>query len=127
MKCELVCTGVIGDPLYELNFINNGKPPVWDTSDWVYTTLFDLQSDISLSSPSLVFDGVKMAANAYLNGVYLGSFIDQFLRYNWPVASILKATGNNLTIEFTTSADAQNAEGRWMSCTGGWVRSSPPV
>jgi hypothetical protein len=33
-----------------------------------------------------------MAADIYLNGVYLNYTNDQFLRYSFPVADIVKAT-----------------------------------
>lgn len=118
--------GVIGDPLYETNWVPNSNGnaiPMWDSSahNWTYTTTFDLLPNVAAGKDIwIVFDGIKMAADISLNGVYLGFVNDQFLRYNWPVTSSIKPTGNQLTVTFTDSTDPRNAEARFMGCTGGW-------
>lgn len=61
-----------------------------------------------------------MAAEVWLNGVYLGYTADQFLRYSYPAVQYLKPTGNTLVVSFPTSGDQRNIEGRWMACSGGW-------
>lgn len=88
---DLQRAGVIGDPLYELVWIENAS--LWDEADWTYTRIFSLANAAWLSTSSeiyLVFDGVKMSADISLNGQLLGSVFDQFGRYTYPVKSILK-------------------------------------
>ena len=66
-----------------------------------------------------------MVADVALNGAALGFTSDQFLRYELNItASLLKAGANTLSISFPTGRDPRNVEERWMSCSGGWVRST---
>ena len=118
---DLQLGGVIGDPLYELNFkqVNADGVPPWDTkSPWTYTTTFDVPA--GFAGWWLVLDGVKMVADVQLNGAPLGYTADQFLRYNFDVTAHLKPTGNVLSLTFTDSSDDRLDEERWMSCSGGW-------
>ena len=95
--------------------------PLWDASNWTYSTAFDLTPASATGQDVwLVFDGVKMAADVFLNGVYLGFTNDQFLRYTWSVKKYLQPTGNVLQLTFATSLDPRNTEARFMGCTGGW-------
>ena len=64
----------------------------------------------------LVFDGIKMGASITLNGVKLGVAVDQFLRYNFSVTSILKAD-NILAITFPKQTGI-DVDGRFMACSG---------
>lgn len=121
---DLHAAGVIGDPLYELNFKNAS---IWHDHVWTYTTTFNTASHDLRGGDELllVFDGIKMGANISLNGQKLGQAEDQFLRYSFPlVASNLLRTGesakegaNTLDISFDSSACI---DGRFMACTGGW-------
>jgi len=110
--------GVIGDPLYELNF----KTAAWDVGNWTYTLTFAAPASIRASGTVwLVFEGVKMVADVSLNGVWLGYFNDQFLRYTFGVdASSLLATGNVLSVSFPPFSDPRGATQRLMGCSGGW-------
>jgi hypothetical protein len=51
---DLQLSGLVGDPLYELNFLNAS---IWDANTWTYSTTFNLAAS---GSSLLVFDGVKM-------------------------------------------------------------------
>jgi len=124
---DLQRAGVIGDPFYELGWLNTTTPghqgaPLWDSGIWNYSLTFPL----TLSYPAgttfyLVFDGVKMAADIMLNGVYIGFVMDQFLRYTFMLPpGILLAAGNELSLAFGTSRDPRNAEGRFSGASGGW-------
>lgn len=123
---DLQASGVIGDPLYELNWVPEGTAaaPIWDASRWNYTATFDASPALLSSAKEawLVFEGIKMAADIFLNGRSLGFTADQFLRYTFPVGSngVLRAKGNVLTVSFTTSVDIRNSEARWSACSGGW-------
>jgi beta-galactosidase/beta-glucuronidase len=118
---DLEAAGLIGDPLYELNFKN---ATLWDKYDWAYSTSFAMESSKleALAATGgqhvLVFDGVKMGAHVTLNGKPVGTTTDQFLRYQFPLAAgALQAGNNKLTVTFDGSIDC---DGRWMACTGGW-------
>lgn len=113
---DLQLGGIIGDPLYEVNFLGTA----WDApTPWVYTTSsFDLPA--GSATWLLVFDGIKMVADVTINGKTLGYTADQFLRYTYDISSAVKPTGNVITVSFPSSSDARNAEERWMSCSGGW-------
>ena len=45
-----------------------------------------------------MLDGVKMAAGVWLNGVYLGTMQDQFLRVTFPVRALLAPAGSSNTL-----------------------------
>ena len=56
---DLELGGVIGDPLFMLNF----KVPVWDGGNWTYTLSFTPSSDVAATpNQILVFEGLKMVA-----------------------------------------------------------------
>ena len=120
---DLQAASLVGDPLYELNFMN---ATMWDSYVWTYSTAFTMAADrldrirAAGGSHLLIFDGVKMGANVKLNGKVVGQTTDQFLRYEFPLDGTLLKAGvgaNTLTVEFDPSIDCQ---GRWMACTGGW-------
>jgi len=131
---DLWRAGVIGDPLYENNFLPYGPDgpgpatpgapygrPLWDNSTWTVSTSFDLAFDATgLADLALVFEGVKMAATVSLNGNVLGVVADMFLRYVFNVGALLKPSGNTLSLVFPISSDDANIGGRWDSCSGGW-------
>jgi beta-mannosidase len=117
---DLSAGGILGDPLYELNF----KRTDWDSTIWNYTTNFALDNTFTSSQAVwIVFDGIKMVSDISLNGISLGYTQDQFLRYTFDVtSSIVKSGGSNtLVVSFPTGQDQRNCEQRWMSCSGGWV------
>ena len=118
---DLEAAGLIGDPLYELNFKN---ATLWNKYNWAYSTSFAMEpSKLEALAAAggqhvLVFDGVKMGAHVALNGEPVGTTTDQFLRYAFPLAAgALQAGNNTLTVTFDGSIDC---DGRWMACTGGW-------
>lgn len=112
---DLQKAGVIGDPLYENNFAG---PNVWDATNWTYTTNFAYATPAADAQIYLVFDGIKMASDVYLNGIFLGYATDQFLRYEFPVSSYLAPAGqlNTLAVVLRPTKDELNVEGRFMAC-----------
>ena len=118
---DLQAAGVIGDPWFELGFLNSTTPraqgaPLWDVGTWVYRTTFSpspavLAIATAGGAITIVCDGVKMAADLALDGVALGFVNDQFLRFTFPVSSPLSSNAT-LTLTFTTSRDVRNAEVR---------------
>ena len=72
---DLESAGIIGDPLYELNWLNS---TIWDVNTWTYSTSFTAPAT---GTSVLVFDGVKMGA--YISTARLSNITDQFLRYGF--------------------------------------------
>lgn len=75
---------IIDDPYYELNWLNSS---LWNDGTWRYTTSFSLRADHVAAIKAgngadtlLVFDGIKMGARIFVNGVEIGNSTDQFLR-----------------------------------------------
>ena len=73
---DLQRADLIGDPLYELNFLNAS---IWDSNTWTYTTTITVEVS-GADSTLLVFDGVKMGARILIDGSEIGKTTDQFLR-----------------------------------------------
>jgi beta-mannosidase len=115
---DLELAGVIPDPLRANN--TRGPSPVWDNATYTYTKLFDAPPGWDAATTLLVFDGVKMVADAFLNGHALGDFRSQFVRRILDVSALLLPSGNNLTVAFPTSLDPRNVAGRYMSASGAW-------
>lgn len=90
---DLQTAGVIGDPLFDVNFRNASA---WAGKTWTYSTTFATPEDLT-SDPGdsvlLVFDGIKMGAEIRVNGKLVATAVDQFLRYSVPLA--MAGTGAN--------------------------------
>lgn len=110
---DLERAGIIGDPLYELNFRNSS---FWGEENtlWQYSREFEFPESNGDEDHMLVFDGVKMGATVSFNGAVLGKVTDQFVRYNYTVQPT--AGKNKLIVTF----DETSTGGRFMACTGGW-------
>lgn len=110
---DLQASGVIGDPFYELGWLNSTTPgaqgaPLWDTGAWQFSTNFTLTPALAAlvaagGTPYLVLDGVKMAADVAVNGQPCGTVVnDQFLRFAFALPAALGAGANSLTLTFGT-------------------------
>ena len=125
---DLQRAGKIGDPWRELNWIHDSH--LWNGANgaWSYSHNFSLATTSSSPPPSsstylLVFDGVKMGAEIYLNGQLLGEVSNQFIRYVFPINSSVLRVGeddgsndravNHLVVKFN---DSIPLEDRFMAC-----------
>ena len=122
---DLENAGLIGDPLSELNFLNESA--AWTARKWSYLTNFTTTAAAAAAAAGgdvymVVFDGVKMGATISVNGQTIGVTTDQFLRYSFEVnASVLGGgTSHTLKVAFDPTIACG---GRWMACTGGWCVS----
>eukprot|EP00729_Bicosta_minor_P029755 gene29755-24138_t len=89
----------IGNPLYELNWLNSS---LWANRDWTYTKTFSYTvGPAQAGEVLLVLDGVKMGSTVTLNGIVLGRTLDQFLRYSYPALDALKESSNHHTLEIS--------------------------
>ena len=115
---DLQKANIIGDPLFETNFLNAS---IWNEHRWVYTTSFTVPADESVGW-TLVFDGIKMGARISLNGNLLAEVHNQFRRFEFDLnASVLATTEGaeqQLQVDFDPSIEMEGH--RYMACTGGW-------
>ena len=122
---DLVEANLLEEPYYETNFQRNTS--LWSGRVWNYTTTFSLDDasfDADAEEILLIFDGIKMGANVFVNGVQLGTATDQFLRYSFPlVASGILDSDFNLRKRHTVTVSFDpeiTTDGRFMACSGGW-------
>ena len=95
--------GVIGDPLYDRNFIL--QTPIVNRT-WTYETWLP-------QAGLLVLEGVQMGAYVWFqNETLLGTVNDQFLRYEFPIPR-----PGRLQLVWDASIDT---DGRYSACAGGW-------
>lgn len=112
---------VIGDPYYELNFLDNRT--LWDAAAraWNFSTTVALPPPGAAPGAALllVFEGIKMGARVALNGVPLGAVTNQFARavFELPAAAVVAGGGNRLDVVFDGTLPLA---GRYMACSGGW-------
>lgn len=129
---DLQRAGIVGDMLYEKNFVaydDEGRvqPPLWERSNFTYTTVFTLDTRVRALAAGgeilLVLDGVKMAAEVFLNGVSLGVTANQFLRMTVPVSALLKDGdgANTLAVVFVPSQNPVNNNARFMGECAAWT------
>ena len=129
---DLQLAGVIGDPLFGNNFVapynistKQFMPQIWDQANFTYS--MEVTPSPSLFEGGggndgeilLVFDGIKMASGIWLDGNYLGTTADQFLRYIFPVGRFLSPGRKSvLSVELMPATDPSNAQARFMSASG---------
>lgn len=113
---DLHAGGLIGDPIYELNFLNAS---LWDGNTWTYSMQFDLdpKAFVQQNEILLVFDGIKMGASISLNGKVVSMVTDQFVRTVIPLSTSVAPGVVTLDVAFDPSV---KCDGRFMACTGGW-------
>ena len=117
---DLQRAGVVGDPLYEVNFLTQAH--VWqDNVSWTYLTTFALPA-AAVGTPLLVFDGIKMGAHILVNGVPVATANNQFLRLVIPLPPSVLALASpagecRLDVVFDPTVVLN---GRFMAATGSW-------
>jgi len=80
---------------------------------WVYSTMFDIpEHNSNEMSWKLIFEGIKMGAEIYINSRKVGQVVDQFLRYDFEIGKDILGRGvlddrnirrHNLTVSFNPS------------------------
>jgi len=84
---------------------NNDRKYRWVAyHDWIYQLNFDVDKKVlAADGVFLVFHGVDTVADLFLNGQSLGNTDNMFVRYQFNVKHMLKATGNELQVRFQSS------------------------
>ena len=118
---DLQRAGVVGDPWFELNWLDNRTLWSPNSTAWLFST-----ANVTLPPPGapqgsallLVFEGIKMGARVSINGVPLGNATNQHVRYVFPVPSdAVSPSGNRIDVAFDPTLQTK---GRYMACSGGW-------
>ena len=110
---------IIPDPLFELNWLDNSS--IWNDQDWTYSVnLTEYLLDQSYEELLLVFDGIKMGATIRLGTAVLGNAVDQFLRYTYPISSLLQEQESPVLYVSFPKNNSIDVQGRFMACSGGW-------
>jgi beta-mannosidase len=116
---DLVEAGILEDPYFDRNFLTQERHVVWNKT-WIYSTTVELPNDADEDVTwQLVVEGIKMGAELFFNGVFLGTVRDQFLRYTFTLEQHhLGSRGPHvLTISFDPRIQV---DGRFTACSGGW-------
>ena len=102
-----------------------------ETAEAVYTREFIATG--TERDPVLIFEGLDVYAQVYLNGQRLGECDDMFIPWEFPVAGLLREGVNRLEVRFASPVTAvQDKRERWgaftlerlytrrLQCTYGW-------
>ena len=113
---DFLNAGLIKDPY----ILENYKEAEWvGRENFSYVTTFDLSKE-ELEKPShiLVFEGIDLFADIYLNGTLLGKTKNAFIEYRFDVSSLVKAKGNILEVKMHSTlnaADKINTDGYFVT------------
>lgn len=104
---DLYRSGMIEDPYFGLNHKDIG----WIVNeDFDYLAEFNVDKKLSKNeSVRLVFDGIDLFADIYLNGVLLGHAENMFLRYEYEVKNILVEGNNRLKVRMKSTINHMNS------------------
>ena len=98
---DLYNAGLVKNPYFGDNQKENDWIP---RKDFTYVT--EINADDALLAQEdiqLVFDGIDVYADIYLNGQLLGSTDNMFLQYRYDVKELLKAGKNQLRVEMKST------------------------
>lgn len=98
---DLLASKLIPDPFYR----DHETKLQWiDSSDWDYKNSFNVDAaTFSQKNIELVFDGLDTYADVYLNGKLILQAENMFRQYSIPVKNLLKRTGNELKVHFSSA------------------------
>lgn len=114
---DLQRAGRVPDPYFNSTWSEPSFVAAWNVGTWTYRKSFESPAPAGAAA-LLVFDGIRMGAMISVNGHALGNASDQFLRYTFPVGSLLNPPGqlNEVTVVFGAELG--------IDCQGRWTRSN---
>ncbi|KAJ4448986.1 hypothetical protein ANN_00378 [Periplaneta americana] len=78
--------------------------------DWTYSTNFQVAPElIQKQQIFLVFHGVDTVASVYLNDEHIGDCDNMFVRYSFPIKSVIQSGENHLDVRFQSAITAAQA------------------
>ena len=116
----------------DIYYRDNSKNCQWiENMDWVYTKTFSV-SEIS-GGEVLVFEGLDVYADVYLNDILLGNCDDMFITYSFDISDKLVLGENTVKVYFHSPINAvlglpalpgafttERLNTRRIQCTYGW-------
>ena len=77
--------------------------------DFTYKTMIYADRELlNNESVTVVFDGIDVFADVYLNGTHLGATKNMFLQYRYEIRHLLKEGDNVLTVEMHSTLNAMD-------------------
>ncbi len=103
---DLYHAGLVKNPYFGLDY----KDVEWVARrDFTYqTTIFADDELLNSESVVVVFDGIDVFADVYLNGTHLGATKNMFLQYRYEIRDLLHKGNNNLTVEMHSTLNAMD-------------------
>lgn len=97
---SLLRAGIITDPYWRdtevsLDWVHE--------ADWIATRTFNFSGDIA-KAHTVTFDSVDCHAEVTLNGVYIGTCDNQFIRWDFAVGHALRDGANTLSVHFKSNS-----------------------
>lgn len=125
---DLINNGLIKNIFYR----NNADDIQWiENQNWKYERTFTV--DALETSAKLIFEGLDVYCDIYLNGTHLGYCDDMFIPYSFDVDDILKQGENTITVYFYSPIEKtkgkpslpaaftnERLHTRRIQCTYGW-------
>ncbi len=103
---DLYRAGLVKDPYFGLNY----KEIEWVARrDFTYETVIDVDEEL-LQNPSVgvIFDGIDVFSDVYVNGKHVGGTKNMFLQYRFEIRDLLKVGKNLLTVEMHSTLNAMD-------------------
>ncbi len=103
---DLYRAGLVQNPYFGLNY----KDIEWVARrDFTYQSVFCADDELLQNeSVEVVFDGIDVFADIYLNGKHIGSAKNMFLQYRFEIRDLLKSGNNLLTVEMHSTLNAMD-------------------
>ena len=103
---DLYRAGLVKNPYFGLDY----KDIEWVARrDFTYRTTICADKELLKNqSVTVVFDGIDVFADVYLNGTHLGATKNMFLQYRYEIRNLLHEGNNTLTVEMHSTLNAMD-------------------
>lgn len=100
---DLMRAGLMTEPSVGMNAVADRWP---ETKSWWYRTAFEVDADfLNLERQLLIFDGLDLYAQVFVNGKLVGEATDAFVPQPFDVKSALRAGSNELIVRMTVGSE----------------------
>ncbi|MCK5852128.1 hypothetical protein KAH27_03775, partial [bacterium] len=100
---DLMRAGLLDEPLFSLNAKKSRWP---EKCSWWFVKSFDVtESVLSHERQQLIFNGLDLYAQVFLNGMFLGEVKNAFVPHTFDVKHKLKKRGNSIVVRLTSGAE----------------------
>jgi beta-mannosidase len=100
---DLMKAGLMGDPNVGINALADRWP---ETKSWWYETSFEVDSGfLQMERQDLVFDGLDLYAQVFVNGKLVGEAADAFIPHSFDVRRLIHEGKNDLAVRMTVGTE----------------------